>query len=135
MATDLETGAEATVTQLVSGILGDARELVRQQLALLRCEARQDLRTAWSAACLLIGGLGTALVASILCGLMLVHLLSWTVPELPFWVCYGLVGTPIAALAGGLVWAGIRKFESMNLLPDQSVRAFQENVRWKTNRK
>lgn len=135
MATDLDRGTEASVTQLVKGIIADALELGQQQLALLRYEVQQDCRTARASGVLLIGGLATALVGSILCALMLVHLLSWAVPELPLWVGYGLLGAPIAGLGGALLWAGIHKIESMNLLLDRSAQAFKENLQWKTGPK
>jgi hypothetical protein len=132
MATHVETSADASVTELVSGIMADARDLVQQQLALLRCEVQQDLRTARTASVLLLGGLGTALVGGILCFLMLVHLLSWAAPELPLWVCFGLVGAPVASVGGTLIYLALYKVNSMNLWPARSVQAFTESLRWTT---
>ena len=133
---DLQNGlAGASATQLVGGIITDAQELVKQQLALLRHEVKEDFRKAEEAGSFLVWGLGGALAGSIVLCLMLVHLLSWAVPELPGWVCYGIVGAPTAALGGALFFAGIHKFRSLNPLPDQSVQALKENYQWITQPK
>jgi Putative Actinobacterial Holin-X, holin superfamily III len=132
MATDLETGQEASVTQLVSGIMSDAQKLTRQQLALLRYEVKEDLHKAREAGFFLAWGLGTALMGALLFCLMLVHLLSWTAPELPLWGCYGIVGGLVAALGSALFFAGIHKVRSFDPPLDQSVQALKENVQWLT---
>jgi len=132
---DLQNGSEASATQLVSGIITDAQELIKQQLALLRQEVKDDLRQTKEASFALLGGSLTAFVGGGLLCLMLVHLLSWTAPAWPLWICYGLVGAPIAVLGGALFFAGVVKFKSLNPLPDQSVKALKENVRWIANPK
>src|SRR5207248_10862701 len=100
MATDLKTDSEASVTQLLSGRVADARERGRQHLALLQCEVQANLGKARTAGFFLAWGLGTAFVGSILCCLILVHLLAWAAPQLPLWVCYGLIGALVAGLGG-----------------------------------
>jgi hypothetical protein len=135
MATDLETGSEASMTQLVSGIITDTQELIKQQIALLRHEVQEDLRKTKEASFSLIWGVGITLLGSVLVSLMLVHVVSWALPELHLWVCYGIVGAPIAVLGISLFYAGIHKFKSFNPLPDESVKAFKENVQWITNPK
>src|SRR5690242_8938622 len=98
MANDLHTESGASMTHLVSGIITDAQDLIGQQLALLRHEVNEDFRKTKEAGLLLVGGLAIALVGSILLCSMLVYLLSWSAPGLPLWICYGIVGAPIAAL-------------------------------------
>lgn len=133
MVTELKADSEASVTQLVSGIIADGRELVRQHLALFRCEVHENLGKARSAGSFLAWGLLAALAGIILCSLMLVHLLAWAAPGLPLWVCYGLIGAPIAGLGAVLFGVGIRRCKSINPLLDQSVLALKENARWRTN--
>jgi hypothetical protein len=133
---DLQNGPEgASATQLVGGIITDAQELVKQQLALLRHEVKEDFRKAEEAGSFLVWGLGGALVGSIVLCLMLVHLLSWAAPALPVWVCYGIVGAPIVTLGGALYFAGAHKVRSFNPLHDQSAQALKENYQWITNPK
>ena len=66
---------------------------------------------------------------------LLVHLVAWASTNWPLWVCYGVVGAPIATAGAVLFYAGIAKFKSLNPLPDQSAQALKENVRWITNPK
>lgn len=132
---DLQTAPDVSVTQLVSGIIIDAKKLIKQQLALLRHEVKDDLRKAREAGLSLLWGSVIALVGSILLALMVIQLLSWSAPELPLWACYGIVGAPITALGGILYFAGIQKFKSFNPMPDQSVQALKETLQWKTNPK
>jgi hypothetical protein len=132
---DLQTESEVSITQLVSGIISDAQKLVQQQLALLRYEVMDGLRKTKEAEVSMIWGAVIALVGGILLSFTLVQLLSWFAPELPAWACYGIVGAPITALGGAVFFAGLRKFESINPVPNQSVQALKETIRWKTNPK
>ena len=88
-----------SVTGLVSGIIQDAQELFKQQVALAKAEIKADFHRTVRAA--------TALA----------------------------VGAAFAVLAAVLIVAGVRRFQSFNPLPDQTVEAFKENVRWMTNPK
>lgn len=133
MANDLQSPPEPNVTALVSGIINDAQELFKQQVALVRTEIRSDLQKSRDAASTLAVGAGITGVAVILLCLMLVYLLSWAVPTLPLWACFAIVGAVLAVVGGALVWAGVKKFQSFNPLPDQSVDALRENLQWKTN--
>jgi len=134
MANDLHTGTEPSLTGLVAGIINDAQELVKQQLALFKQEVKDDVRKTKEAALSLSVGLGILVMGGILLGLMLVHLLNDKL-LLPLWSCYGIVGLVFAACGGALFYTGKRQFESFNPLPDQSVEALKENVRWIMNPK
>ena len=65
---------------------------------------------------------------------MLVDVLH-EVAGLRLWASYGIVGGALAVLGAVLVLIGIQRFQSFNPLPDQSVEAIKENVRWMTNPK
>jgi len=132
---DLHANSDLSATRLVSGIMTDAQELIKQQLALLRHEVKDDLRKTKQASRTLIGGTLISLVGGILLALMLVHWLSWSALELPLWVCYSIVGVPIAAVGVILYFVGIHKFKSLNPLSGQSAQALTETIQWKTNRK
>jgi hypothetical protein len=135
IADDVLGSSERSVTTLVSGIIADAQHLIQQQLAMFRQEIRDDLRKAGFAALSLAAGAGITLVGSVLLLLMLPLLLNWAVPELPLWSCFGIVGGVLAAFGGVLVYAGVKKFESVNPLSDKSVEAFKENFKWTTTPK
>jgi hypothetical protein len=126
---------ERSVTTLVSGIIADVQHLIQQQLAMFRQEIRDDLRKTRDAALALGAGAGITLAGGVLLVLMLPLLLNWAVPQLPLWACFGIVGGVLAALGGGLVYAGVKKFESFNPLSDKSIEAFKENLKWTTTPK
>jgi len=123
-----------TVTGLVSGILQDAQQLVKQQVALVRAEIKADFQRSVQAATLLaVGALALVPAAFLLCN-MLVYLLH-ELAGLSLWASYGIVGGVFALLGVVLVAVGVQRFRSFNPLPDQSVEAIKENARWMTNPK
>jgi len=135
MATDVKPAPDTSVTELVSGILHDAQDLIKQQFDLLRVEVLEDLRKTRDAGILMGLGVGVALLGGLLLTLMLVYLLQWAFPEMPLWASFGIWGV-IACVAGfGLFYAGKQKFASFSPLPDQSAQALKENVQWITNPK
>lgn len=135
MTHDVESPAGPSVTTLVNGIITDAQELIRQQFAMFRREIQDDMRKTKEAARSLALGIAIALAGGLLLVMMLPLLLSWALPNLPLWACYGIVGGVLAAAGGLLAYAGVHKFKSFNPLPDQSVGALMENLKWKTNPK
>jgi Flp pilus assembly protein TadB len=135
MANDAHTGAEPSVTALVTGIINDAQELIKQQMALARTEIQADLRKTKEGARALALGLGIVALGCLLLCFMLVYLLDWAVPQLTLWGWFGIVGAVLAAVGLGLLHAGSKQFESFNPLPDQSTQALKENVQWLTRRK
>jgi len=135
MANDLRTSSEPSLTGLVTGIVHDAQDLLKQQLALFKQEIKDDVRKIKEAALSLGVGIGILVVGGLLWCLMLVHFLSWAVPSLPLWCCYGIVGSVFVACGGALLYVGKRRLESFNPLPEQSVKALKENVQWIMNPK
>lgn len=131
----IETGNEPRLSELVTGILQDVQQLLKQQTALIQSEIREDYRKTKEAVLSLACGLGTMALGGLLLTLMLVHLLAWAVPALPLWACYGLVGGTLAIIGGVLFYLGSERFKTFNPLPDQSVEAMKENVQWIVNRK
>jgi NhaP-type Na+/H+ or K+/H+ antiporter len=67
--------AEPSLAQLLTGIINDAKALVRYELALATYEIREDLRKTKTAMLSLGIGIGVAALGGLLLILMLVHLL------------------------------------------------------------
>jgi len=130
MATNLQTSPESGLGELVSGIVQDAQELIGQQLALFKQEMRQDLKKAREGAVLLGIGAGTLLVGSIILSLMLVQLIQWLEPTWPSWISYGIVGGGLAGVGAVLALQGRNKLGT--IAPEQSAKALEENLEWKT---
>ena len=135
MATDLHPDQSASVTSLVSGIVHDAQDLMKQQLELLKAEVRDDFRKVRDASEMLGAGAGLALMGGILLTLTLVHLLNWLIPDMPQWAAYGIVAVVFIAGGAGLYLAGKRMLDKVNPLPEQTAEALKENVQWITQRK
>ena len=135
MATDLHPEQSASVTSLVSGIVHDAQELMKQQFELLKAEVRDDFRKVRDASEMIGAGAGLALMGGILLTLTLVHLLNWLIPEMPQWAAYGIVAVVFIAGGAGLYLAGKRMLDKVNPLPEQTAEALKENVQWITKPK
>ena len=134
MATDFCTEAGPSVTSLLRGIVGDAQDLIQQQLALFRAEIKDDLRKTIGILIAIVSGAFLIAVGGALGCFMLVHLLHSLAPALPLWGCFGIVGACVALIGGITAYAAIAKFKTFNPLPDESVQALKENVQWIKNR-
>jgi len=142
MATEVQQHSEPSLSSLVSGIVNDIQDLVKQQLQLTRREIEADLRKSKEAASLLALGLGIAFLGAIPFCLMLVHLLHWlTSPPpadpagLPLWACHGLVGVLLLIVGGSLAAVGRNKLNTVHPLDNPATEALKENVQWLTKPK
>jgi len=142
MATEVQNHTEPSLTSLVSGIVNDIQDLVKQQLQLTRREIEEDLRKTKEAASILALGLAIAFLGAIPFCLMLVHLLHWlaspalTDPaRLPLWACHGVVAVVLFVLGASLAAVGRQKFKSVHPLDNPATEALKENVQWLTKPK
>jgi hypothetical protein len=130
MATDLQNPSEQqNISALVTGILHDAEELIRQQVKLIRHEVKEDFRKTKEAAVPMGIGLWLALLGSILLSVAVALGLVEAGLLLP-WSSFAIVGGTVALVGGGLFYVGKKKFASFNPLPDESAEALKENLEW-----
>jgi hypothetical protein len=132
MATQVQSGSDVSVTSLVGGIVHDAQDLLKRQLALFKAEVKEDMRKTTEATASLVIGLTTTLVGSIVLCFAVAHLLSWAWPAVHIWVWYAVVGGVVTAVGAGSAFAAYQKFRSFNPLPDETAQALKENLEWKT---
>jgi hypothetical protein len=134
----------ASFTSLVKGIVNDVGDLIKQEFRFARTEIKTDLRRTGVASRSLAIGIVIASLGLVLLLLMLVHLLHWlSVPSglaldparLPLWACYAIVGGLLTVGGGVLAYAGKKKFDSFNPLPDETAKNIKENLEWITNSK
>jgi hypothetical protein len=127
MATEREY--DASVSALLSGIVGDAQDLVRKEIALARQEIREEITVAKNAATALaiasavlaVGGL--FLLVTVALGLA--DLLSW-----PAWAGFGIVGL-VFGIAGAILLSSARqKMKQINPVPERTVETLKENIEW-----
>jgi hypothetical protein len=135
MSADLKTPPDASMTELVSGILHDVQDLVKQQTELFKHEVRTGLRKSMEASLLFVAAAGFAVAGVILVAFMLANLLQWAVPAVPLWACYGVLGFVLLSAAAGLFYVGKLLFASFTTLPKESMQALKEDVQWIANRK
>jgi len=122
---------EPSFMSLLGGIVNDAKALLMQEVALVKLEARYELRKAKTAAIALGIGIGIFAAGGILLALMLVHMLA-ALTVMPLWGCYGIVGIGLFALGGVLLFAGKTKAEELDLLPQPTVKTMKESAQWPT---
>jgi len=130
MATDLRDGPEASVTHLVSGIVGDMQNLMKQQFELLKHDVKDEVAKTRDAGLLLGVGAALGLVAAMLLMQALVYLTPWLLPDWPLWACFGLWGAVAALGGGGLIWTGINRLAAIRPLQEPGAVALKENVEW-----
>lgn len=135
MAEDVQTASNTphSVAPLVSGIINDVQDLLKQNLSLFKLEVKEDFKKTKEAVAALGVGLGLAAVGGLHLSLLLVFLLEWLfAPHLALWVCFGIVGGVFAGVGLVLYLRGKNKLESFNPLPEESAEALKENVQWIT---
>jgi uncharacterized membrane protein YqjE len=122
---------QGTVTELVSGIIGDVQRLARQQMDMLKAEVREDMSRTKQA--LVLGGVGIVLLT--IGGLALVFGLVYLLRDqagLSEWAAW-MIFAAVCLAAGAVVGYMARNlFESFNPLPDKTFNALQENLTWNT---
>jgi Putative Actinobacterial Holin-X, holin superfamily III len=123
------SNAEPSLAQLLSGIVNDAKELLRQELALAKHEIREDLRKTKTAMLSLGVGIGVAAIGGLLLIIMLVHLLN-ALAGLPLWACYGIVGGLLIIVGGVLLLIAKNTIARIDVVPPQTVETMKENVQW-----
>jgi hypothetical protein len=128
MATATENPTEQSMTTLVSGIVGDLHDLVKQQMELTRREIGEDFRKSKEAARLLVLGLGMLTLGAFMLSLTLALLLWWLSSpagadpaRIPLWACFGIVGVVFGAIGWPLTTAGQKEFDSVHLLPNTTT--------------
>jgi uncharacterized membrane protein YqjE len=130
MALELQNRSEPSFNELVQGIVGDVQDLTQQQLRLFKAELKEDFAKTRDASMPLLLSIPVVLTGLLILGIGLAQLLFWAFPDLTLWGSYCLVGTLIVAIGGGLAYSGYAKFKSFNPLPDQSLEALKENLKW-----
>ena len=114
---------------LVSGILDDAKALMRQEAQILKDEVKLELSKAGRAA----SGFG---IGAVLAGVGVLFLLLMVVHGLhewfawPLWVSYGLVGAAIAGIGIALILRAQALAGSVQATPRRSLHTMKENVQW-----
>jgi len=128
----VDTDNSLSMTSLVSGIINDGQELLKQQLHLFQVELTNDLRRTRDASIPLVIGGVVATIGALFLFVTVALWIPWQWPKVPLWGSFAIV-TGLFLIAGTiLVFMGKARFDAFNPLPDKTVEGLKENVQWKT---
>jgi uncharacterized membrane protein YqjE len=127
----LSSTDQPSLTSLVSGIVHDVQQLVRQEIALARTEVKQEWEKAKTAAGALMAGMVLLAVGGVLLCFMLVYLINFF--GVPLWGCFGIVGGVLALFGLILAGVGYSQASRVNVIPPQTAQTLKENVQWIKN--
>ena len=124
-----ELGYQESIGTLVRGILGDLRQLIRDEIALARVEVREQAGRAKLAA----GALGAAAVALAFgCTFLLVAIAVGVADLLDWPVWAGFLAVALLLTVGGMVMlsTGRKRLRSVHAVPEQTIQTLKENSEW-----
>lgn len=125
--------ADPGVGELIAGILKDSSKLIENHLALFRTELGNDLRKVKEGIVPLAASVVMAMIATGLFVTMLVGLLAWAVPSIPWWGWSGILAALFGIVSGILCYSGITKLASFNPMPAETVQTAKESLQCISN--
>jgi Putative Actinobacterial Holin-X, holin superfamily III len=131
-----ETNCDTPITDVIRGIVDDFQKLITQQVALLRAEVTKDWHRTKLAMCPLAAGAAIGVVALLQFGIAAgLGIYAAASPagvdpaRIPMWGCFAIAGLGFAVVSGILIAVGARAFQSFNPLPEETVQAFETNLK------
>jgi len=119
---------DTSVTELVSGLVSDAQQLVRKEIDLAKHEVSAEIGKVRQGAVALGIGAGMALIGAFLLAQMLVYLLN--VLGISLWVSYLIVGGLFAAIGGILLMQGVNRMKQVDPVPHETIESVRKDVEW-----
>ena len=118
----------SSVSALIGSVLHDARELIREEIALARAELRDEAAAAQSVGIAFSAAALLAVIAVILLCVAIGGAIAWTF-DAPAWVGYGAVALLLAAAAFFFVSRGRAALANIRMLP-KTTESLRENLAW-----
>jgi len=116
MATEVPNPSEQSVATLVSGIVSDFKDLVKQQTRLIRQEFETVVQKSKESVSFLAAGFITCMIGAFAICLMLAHLFHWLAlphgadpSSLPLWASYAIVAALFFVAGGVMIMVAERK--------------------------
>jgi uncharacterized membrane protein YqjE len=116
-----------SVGSLISGLIQDLQEMVRDEIRLARAELRDDAMTAGRGVAVLAAGALVGLTGFIFLMLGATYLLNKWVQ---MWIAAGIVGVVLAVVAAVCIYAGRNKLRESNFTPEQTIATLKEDREW-----
>jgi fructose-specific phosphotransferase system IIC component len=121
-----------SIAGLVRGLIADTRELVREELSLVRAEVREEILQAKAAAMSFAGAAVAGVIGVVLLcvaiGGAIAYAFGW-----PSWAGYGAVAVLLLIGAAVLAMMGRKEVANLRALP-KSRETVKENVEWMQNK-
>lgn len=118
---------EQSLGSIVSRISDDFSQLVRQEIALAKIEAKEEGKKAGIAA----GMLGGAALAGWMAALFASATLMWALDKSMDLTWATLIVTAVWAIAAGvLAVTGRKKIQQLNPKPEQTIQTLKEDAEW-----
>lgn len=114
---------------LIGDLASNTASLVRDEVALVRQELHQKLKTVQAVVAVIAVGAFIALIAGMaLCATVILALAKFI--GIGLLMSTLLVGLALAILAGALISIGISKIKRTNFKPEQTIETLEENKEW-----
>jgi hypothetical protein len=128
MSENHQPDAPPSVASLVGSILEDAQKLVRQEVALARCEIAETADKAKTGVALLSSALAVCTVGGVLLGFMLAKAFHQFLLPSHEWACFGIVGAAVALVGGVLFLCGREKIKEVHLSLPQTAETLRADA-------
>ena len=112
---------------LISGLIKDLQDLLRDEVRLAKVELKDDAKTLGGAAGTLAAGAVVGLVGLTVLMIGVAWLLDLWVDR---WLGFGIVGLALLAVAGILVSVGKNRISAASLKPEQTIATLKEDQQW-----
>ena len=119
---------DASITDVIKTAVRDAQDLVRDEIALAKAEARQEVRRLGAGAALLAG----AALAGVIGIILLLTAAAWGISEglgWPVWAGFAIVTAVVLIVAGALAYLGRARLQAERRMP-LTADTLKENMEW-----
>ncbi|MCC7418542.1 MAG: phage holin family protein [Acidobacteria bacterium] len=119
---------EPSIANLIKSALQDAQDLIRDEIALAKAEARDEVRRVAAGAVLI----ATAAVCGILFLVLLLSAVAWGIADgaaWPVWAGFAIVTLVMLVLTLALAFAGQARLAAAQHMP-RTVETLKETMQW-----
>ena len=118
----------ASISGMIRSVLDDARELIREEIAVARAEIREEMSSAQTVGM----AFGAAIIAGVTAVVLLCAALGGAIADLFNWPTWAGLGA-VAVLVGGLAFFAFRygqgQLGNIRALP-KTAATLRENIAW-----
>ena len=120
-------GRARSPSEIIKNIVANIQEIIRSEFRLARAEMSEKAKRASRAGMMLAAGAIAGLYAAAFALVSIYKLLSYLLWP---WVSALLIAVVLGSVAGGLLYAGRKRLQLVNPVPEQTVETVKEDVEW-----